>query len=206
MHEENDSHVPSDLQWPRLTDRAFVEINPFVGAWAAPATNERLYRMIRGFYRAGDVLVAEAEAEPGQSINLLYPIIFTYRQCIELHLKYLLMAFGPWADEVPEFRRHGLVALWARCRRIIVHFEGVLEGTTKEGIEAVDGLVAEFDAVDPGSDAFRYCHDPRGRPIKLAIKAIDLANLRRVMAGLHNFLECVDYHLRHGYGVPPCAH
>src|ERR1700730_13950618 len=101
-----------ETRWPSVGDRAFVEVAPFRGAWVASRTDERLYRMIKGFHEAGDLLVAESRAEPHRAQNLLYPTIFAYRQSLELRLKYFLMAYGPLAGEKPDFRAHGLQELW----------------------------------------------------------------------------------------------
>lgn len=193
-----------ELRWPRGGGHAFLEVHPLRGAWAATASDERLYRMIKGFMEAGDILVAEAEANPRRAQDLLYPIIFDYRQSLELRLKYLLMAYAPLVKEEPEYRTHDLAKLWAKTRRVVLTLHGPSDAET-ETFDAVDRLIAEFDAVDPGSDSFRFAHDTKGRPIALSVSAIDLANLRAVVAGLHNFLECVDLHLHHGCGVPRCG-
>jgi hypothetical protein len=194
------------VRWPQASDKAFVETHPLRGAWAAGASDERLYRMIKGFHESGDLLVAETEQVPRRAMDLLYPIIFNYRQSLELRLKYLLMAYAPLTHEAPDYRSHDLAKLWTKCKRVIVTLDGAAEPSDKEAFEAVDKLIAEFDAVDPGSDTFRFAHDTKGKPVKLGISAIDLSNLRGVVAGLHNFLECVDLHLHHGRGVPHCQH
>jgi hypothetical protein len=93
--------------WPSPREALFVETHPFRGAWAASQSDERLYRMIQGFRDAGDLLAAEGAADPNRAQNLLYPAIFNYRQSIELHLKYILMAYGPLAGEKPDFKSHG---------------------------------------------------------------------------------------------------
>jgi hypothetical protein len=201
-----ETEVGRDADWPSLSNKAFVEVHSFRGAWTAKRTDERLYRMIRGFHDAGDVIVAESEAEPHRSLNLLYPAIFNYRQSLELHLKYLLMAYGPSAGEAPDFRYHGLRNLWAKCKRVILFFVSDLKPPDKIGFEAAEALIGEFHAVDPGSDAFRFAHDTNGKAIKLAISEIDLSNLRKVVGSLHNFLECVDLQLHYGYGVARCEH
>jgi hypothetical protein len=59
-----ETEVGRDADWPSLSNKAFVEVHSFRGAWTAKRTDERLYRMIRGFHDAGDVIVAESEAEP----------------------------------------------------------------------------------------------------------------------------------------------
>jgi hypothetical protein len=204
--ELGDEAIDLDMAWPQQSEKAFVEAGAFRGAWAASRTDERLYRMINGFHEAGDVLVAESKGKPHCSLNLLFPLIFAYRHSLELRLKYLLIAYGPLAGESPDYQTHDLRELWLKCRRVILHFEGTTEPADKEAFDAVDAQIAEFDAVDPGSDAFRFAHTTKGKPIALTITEIDLSNLRKVVASLHNFLECVDYHLHYGHGIPRCAH
>ncbi len=203
---ETDAETDLDLMWPREGEKAFVEVHPWQGAWAAKRTDERLYRMIKGFHEAGDLLVAESTANSRRSMNLLFPAIFSYRQSLELRLKYLLMAYGPLAGEAPDFQSHGLKALWSKCRRVILHFEGNARPADHQTFNAVDAQIAEFDAVDPGSDSFRFAHNTKGEAVELRVTEIDLSSLQRVVASLHNFLECVDYQLRYGYGISPCEH
>lgn len=195
-----------DMTWPRPGERAFVEAGPFRGAWAARNTDERLYRMINGFHEAGNALVVESRWVPRRGMNLLFPIIYNYRHSLELRLKYLLMAYGPLAGVEPDYQSHDLQGQWRKCRRMILHFEGKSEPSDRDAFAAVDAQIAEFDAVDPGSYAFRFAHNTKGGPIDLAINEIDLAQLRKVVASLHNFLECVDLHLHNRYGIPRCAH
>jgi hypothetical protein len=185
------------LLWPSLNDRAFVETRAFRGAWVANRAEERLFRMIKGFHEAGDVLVSESEAEPHRAQNLVYPAIFAYRQSLELRLKSLLLDFGHAAGEPPEFRTHDLKALWAKFKRIVAFFENDLQSADADAFRSAEALVAEFDTVDPGSDAFRFAHDTKGRSVKLALSQVDLANLKKVMANLHNFLECVACHFHY---------
>jgi hypothetical protein len=206
MEDGTDIEDGEPENWPRPTDRTFIEVQPFRGAWAAPRTDERLYRMIKGFHEAGDLLVTQSLAEPRRALDLLYPAIFAYRQSLELRLKYLLLAYGPLAGEKPDYRQHSLTRLWTKCRRIILFFEDKSNPPDRIACDAVERLISEFDDVDPGSDAFRFAHDTKGGPIELAVSEIDLSNLGRVVASIHNFLECVDYHLHYGYGVDRCAH
>jgi hypothetical protein len=111
MAEGTDNEESGPENWPRPTDKAFVEVQAFRGAWTAKRTDERLYRMIKGFHEAGDLLVAESLAEPRRALDLLYPAIFAYRQSLELQLKYLLLAYGPLAGEKPDYRQHSLKEL-----------------------------------------------------------------------------------------------
>jgi hypothetical protein len=207
MSEADTAHAEGlGQRWPRIEDRGFVETHPLHGGWVSPATDERLYRMIKGFHEAGDLLVAETETNPRRAMDLLYPIIFSYRQSLELRLKYLLMAYAPLADQEPDYRSHDLKKLWEKCRSVVQVLEGDAQSSDNVAFAAADALFAEYDAVDRGSDAFRFAHTKKGQPIKLTLWTVDLPNLRTVMAGLHNFLECVDLHLHYGHGLPRCEH
>jgi hypothetical protein len=194
--EENDADHFSSV-WPHLANKAFVKAAPFEGAWVANRADERLYRIIKGFHEAGDVLVSESRAEPDRAINLVYPAIFAYRQSLELRLKYIVSEFGGIAGEPPNFRTHDLQALWTKCKHIVASFQNGVQARDEEAFRAADAQIAEFDAIDPGSDAFRFAHDTKGRPVKLALSEVDLGNLRKAMASLHDFLECICYHLRY---------
>jgi hypothetical protein len=189
------------LLWPRQHMRAFIETRPFGGAWMARRADERMYRMIKGFHEAGDLLIAECKAEPERAQNLIYPALFAYRQAVELRLKNILIDFGAMGGEKLSFRTHDLVDLWAHCRRVIERFESQLSVQDRETIEAAEKQIAEFDAVDPRSDAFRFVHDTKGKLIKLKPSEIDVDNLRRAMGSLLEFLECAVYHLRYLQGV-----
>jgi hypothetical protein len=190
--------------WPRRGMRAFIETQPFGGAWMARRADERMYRMIKGFRQAGDLLIAECEAEPERAQNLVYPALFAYRQAVELCLKNILIEFGAVGGEKPNFRTHDLVELWAQCRRVIQEFDSQLGGQDIETIEAAEAQIAEFNEVDPGSDAFRFAHNSKGKLIKLKLSEIDLDNLRRAMGSLLEFLECVAHHLRYLQDAASC--
>jgi hypothetical protein len=194
------------MRWPRATDKIFAEAHPLRGGSVARATDERLFRMIRGFREAGDLLVDESLIQMHRASNLLFPMIFSYRQSLELHLKYFLVAYGPLINENAGFRGHGLSELFVQFKRIILCFDPTSGSPHEEELSSVEATIAELDGIDPGSDAFRFAHTRAGRPIDLPLHTIDLANLREVIAGIHNYLECVDWHLRYGFGVETCQH
>jgi hypothetical protein len=80
---------------------------------------------------------------------------------------------------------------------VIERFDGELSVHDLETIEAAEAQIAEFDSIDPRSDAFRFVHDTTGKLINLKLSEIDIDNLRRAMGGLLEFLECAVCHLRY---------
>jgi hypothetical protein len=178
-----------DMRWPTAGDRAFVPAPPAFGAWTADDVKERLWRMIRGYRRAADLLVTQAESDASLRRDLVYPIVFSYRHSLELALKQVLEEHGPGVGKAPEFRKHQLGEIWPRCREVIEHFN---PGADPAPLEVLALLVDEFSQIDPGSFSFRYASDTKGKALDLKVSCIDLSELRAVMAGIHNFLECVD--------------
>lgn len=80
-------------RWPRDGDLLFIE-----ASWASDAQivrdpKERFYRMPMGYMRAGDVLIERAIDDIADRRNVVYAVLFCYRQSIELFLKQLIEAF-----------------------------------------------------------------------------------------------------------------
>lgn len=196
-----DTDLEHDLEsaWPKIGAKVFEEVHALLGATAAHDTGERQYRMIRGYHRGADVLVEQAESQPHERANLLYPIVFCYRQSLELRLKDLLITYGPDANEAPDFKSHTLEQLWAKWKRVLVHFASN-PGNIDPDTSVVESHIAEFARVDPRSFNFRFSFKTDGQPIELPIDSSDLPTLRKTIASIHNFLECTDLVLHHRNG------
>jgi hypothetical protein len=153
--------------------------------------------MVRGFCEAGHHLVEQTETDPILRRNLVYPVVYLYRQSIELRLKYFLIEYGPLVGETPKFKGHDLESLWLSFKHVVTQFEGTAELADEEVFKVVEHAIVEFNAIDPRSDAFRFAHTTQGKTIDVHVDIIDLLNLRQVVAGLHNFFECVDWQLQY---------
>lgn len=190
-----------DPQWPVATSKLFKEAYPACGAEISDCSEERLYRMVTGYRDAADLLVAEGDTYSHVHDKVVYPIVFLYRQAIELHLKYMLMAYGPKTGVAPNFRSHNLTDLWSNYMQMIDALMPDLIAEDRLVFHEIGQHVAEFGIVDPRSDALRFAHDTQGNLINIAVDVIDLPNLRSVIAGIFDFLECVDWSLRNDYGL-----
>ncbi|MGI3778658.1 MAG: hypothetical protein ACRYGC_15320 [Janthinobacterium lividum] len=178
-----------EARWPSLGDRAFVKSPPCYGASIAEDGGERLWRMIRGYQRAADLLVAKTEAEPWEGRDLIYPIVFSYRHSLELALKQLVENHGDLIGQPANRRSHHLDVIWPMCRLLMEHFN---PKSDPEPLDVLEDLVKDFSEIDPSSVLFRYASDQKGALLESGLGHIDLAALRHVMAGVHNLLECVD--------------
>src|SRR4051812_27294719 len=145
--------MSEDHHWPCVGDVLFSAdggwFNACVG-W----TCDQWVGYAEGYRRAAEILVQHiADTERDQDV-LVYPIVFMYRQAIEISLKRLIVIGTQLIDrptEVP--RHHRLVLLWRQCRPII---EEVWPDGPKEDLDVVGAVLEDFEALDPISTVFRY--------------------------------------------------
>ncbi len=179
------------LPWPRKGDTLFdsaddwyhnARVNWLPDGWDAYAI---------GYKRAGDILVGHIVDMHRDRDKIVFPIVFNYRQYIELRLKKLIRDGRRLLDEQEPFpRTHDLQKLWSSCRDLISKIE---PNGSKADIEAVDDAIEKFCSVDPGSDSFRYPVDRDGNPsLPDTLRLINLRQLRDAMDRLAAFFDAVS--------------
>jgi hypothetical protein len=190
MSEDNDD-LPKD--WPRIGDRLFVQNCWKFDAPIATFRGERLYRMKKAFKSAADLLVIYTEENAHERANLVWPIVFCYRQYIELALKDVIAEYGPQMENSqaiePNWNTHSLKELWTSYKQIT---NSTLCEVTADGIPeimSIEACIDELDGIDSGSYTFRYPTDKRGHQIGIPFSSIDLYHLRDVMEGIYGFLD-----------------
>jgi hypothetical protein len=182
-----------DFPWPKPGDRAFVRANHWEdNAYLERHSHSRTVMMMTGYKKGADLMAARAQEDQADRYALVYPIVFNYRQFLELWLKYLIATYGRTVGVAATWKSHSLSELWNR-------FIEVLDGYGAREPNGTDELVAatvtEFDKVDPGSFSFRYPVDTKGRGISLLHKELDLAALARVMDGVEGYFTGCDGYL-----------
>ncbi len=138
------------------------------------------------------MLAIQAKESHHEQKKFVWPIVFCYRQYIELALKEVLAKHGEQVEpEIePNWKSHKLGELWSDCKSIM---QETLSGTTLDdvpGVRALEGLINEFQEVDMGSYSFRFPTDTTGKLVEFPFESIDLANLKSVMEGIYTFLDC----------------
>ena len=181
-----------ESRWPKDGDRLFVESEWAYDAHIVRHPGERLYRMPIGNKRAGDILVYQAATDVVDQPNVIYAALLRYRQFIELSLKHLIEEFGKGKVYEPR-NTHDLSRLWERFM-LIVDERG---GNEWLGLDTAEKLVTEVHQADHKADGFRFPTGTDGAPFAFGDRGIDLANLREVMQGLGNFLECAYLEFAH---------
>ncbi len=181
-----DSGDEPELPWPRPGDEVFGagedwQMDACVN-WGGGWT---LYAI--GYRNAGDALVDRVAQDRGEADALVYPIVFCYRQYLELLLK----------DTLAEARRyyridkafdntHPLMGHWRPLRKLLE----TRWPNNPEPLDAVEDNLRQFDEVDEGSFAFRYATSKKGEPsLPDKMRNINLRNLAEVVARIGTFLE-----------------
>lgn len=115
----------------------------------------RLYT--NGYRLAADHLITEAESHMpalGQANALLYPIVFLYRQHLELMLKYIILVGRRLKHETTQPPRdHRLRVLWGKSKSVMREQSISVSSVDRD---QVDKVINELDGLDPSSDLFRY--------------------------------------------------
>ena len=133
-----------------------------------------------GYKDAADVLVAHVEKhQRGQDFSV-YPIVFLYRQYLELEIKYLIRQGRKLQDiHKPIPTIHQIDKLWGICSKLL---HEISPGESERELSQIARLIDEFCKIDPNSTAFRYPLKWDGDPsLPPAIKIINLRNIKDVI-------------------------
>lgn len=117
-----------------------------------------------GYFEAAERLVASVSEDARCAGRLAYPILFLYRQALELSLKQVVGAYGPAVGVAPIWSSHDLEKLWQAHAQVAQRL-----GAKQDPADAVVGeLIREFAEADPASYHFRFPVDTKGQPIPVA--------------------------------------
>lgn len=184
----------TELRWPRQGDRPFVVADdPFDNAEIASDGFARLVLMMDGYKKAADLMVEESTSDRLTRDMLVFPVIFNYRQFLELSLKFHLATYGPSVGIDPNWRSHDLARLWAKFLEML-HEYGTIDPDEVDPV--VGEIVLEFAKIDPGSYAYRYPVDRQGNPLPVAYSDLHLPTLADVMNAVAGYFRGCDGYLK----------
>lgn len=185
--------LDTEFRWPIAGDMPFVEAcNKADNAIIAEDDFTRLVLMTDGYKKAADIAVTHTASHPSDRDLLVFPILFNYRQFIELSLKYQLATHGPAVAIEPNWKTHDLGVLWTSFREMLDRY-----GTPDpdEADPVVEAVVLQFAKIDPGSYSNRYPVDRQGKPLPIAYGAMHLENLADVMNAVAGYFSGCDGYL-----------
>jgi len=179
-----------DLPAPDKSDQLFDSGDDWWHNACLNYTTDNWGLYIGGYMRAGDVLVDHISETHRDQDFLVFPIVFVYRQYLELRLKKLIRDMRALGNEKHAFpKTHDLSKLWADCRRLLIALEPTMGS---EVLEGVDEGIKQFGDLDPGSDSFRYpVHKDGEKSLPSDLKYINVRKLAEVMGKLNGFFEAV---------------
>jgi hypothetical protein len=132
-----------------------------------------------GYKDAADVLVQRIQERSSGQDTQVYPILFLYRQYLELQLKELIQMARLLLGQEPGFPKdHHIGRLWAICFLLL---KEVSPDDSLDQLKEVGRLIDEFATTDPTSQAFRYPEDRQGQPSLPGLTVINLRNVREVI-------------------------
>lgn len=184
----DDGRVTNALPWPTEGDPLFTSGHADWHNNACLNWTEGNLVHLEGYKLAADQLVRTIEAGGHDQDFLVYPIVFLYRHHLELLLKDLRSAGWRLYDwDLTAKADHKLPGLWKDCRKVI---EETWPDAAGSDADVVEKLVAEFDAMDPNSTAFRYSTSMKGdKSLPDDLTHLNLRHLRETMDKLSLFLQ-----------------
>jgi len=153
---------------------------------------------IEGYRKAADDLSHKAiESRSDQDI-LIYPIVFLYRQYIELQLKRIIRESKVLLSEGNKFPQHHRIKdLWNDAKGLMRNIIKKVDSSPKEyitnkDVRLIDEIIMDFVEVDPDSFSFRYPADKDGTNNLDGVTHINIRNLHDQMNRLTEQLEKYD--------------
>ena len=181
-------------KWPKKELRVF---NTDFDRWNQASLDyyraeEKLSIYAEGYKEAGDIVTRWINDNRILRDALVYPIVFLYRQYIELVLKDIIGSVNKKETGEYEFpKHHKIMDLWKEANALLVTIK--IE-TSSEDLLNVENILKQFDEHDSSSEAFRYPFYTDGSPIKINLRNINIRNLSEVVDALHSYffgIQCV---------------
>lgn len=144
-----------------------------------------------GYKEAGDRLVEFVLANArGQDI-LIYPIVFLYRQYVELRLKEIIREGRILLEEGSDFPKHHKIwDLWCIAKKISIK---ALENENEPPVlDYAEHVIKEFSQIDPDSFAFRYPTTKQGDKTLGEVTHINIRRMAEHIEKLSRDLEDIS--------------
>lgn len=182
--------------WPKRGDKPFISYED--GARFSISSlphDDRYYNRARSFRKAADIVLEKCMEDGDEPANdtLFFPVLYTYRHCIELSLKSLVIVgierdFFQEEDVEKHLKKHDLAKLWNKAKQLLMDAWPNADPTPLKATETVINKLHQFDS---DGQASRYPCNTDGKPYnyKELPDNIRLSNLKKAMDRVCNFLE-----------------
>ncbi len=175
----------SERPWPDETTSVFCAGDPSRDLAWIPQTASQWHRYADGYKEAADRLY-QSWCQIS-SDDLVFPLVFLYRQYIELRLKELLQSVANLLDLPKNWEcSHNMEDLWRRLRS---RLQSASPEQPERDFDNAERLILELQARDPISMGFRYPEDKHGKRHLEDMQHLDVVNFFTAMQQLSAFLD-----------------
>ncbi len=186
---------------PRLSqaDRVFAPHDDTPLATACLNFGAEQHGYVNGYRKIADLAVERVVVTGWDQDYLVFPIVFSYRQYLELRTKDLLTRItnllGRPIPVPTAMARHELSPIWAALAPLLVEVFG-----PDPQIGLIGDRIIEFDGLDQRSFAFRYPTTKSGAlSLPADLRWISLTNIRSTIEKMASSLDAwdmgLDYYL-----------
>jgi hypothetical protein len=145
---------------------------------------------VAGYRRSADLLVEHVRDTHTNHDILVYPIVFLYRQFLELQLKQLIIKGYQLLDIRQGFpKHHELDKIWPECKSVL---NKVWPGKIANQLKIIEDCIDSLSKIDPESFSFRYPVDKEDNPSLPGITHINLGGLAKTMDEVASLLEAAS--------------
>ncbi len=153
-----------------------------------------------GYKKLADVGVAHIKAHPHDANLVVYPILFCYRQYVELRLKEFVVTASDLLDQKLALpTNHNLRGLWQTVRPLLQKVWGVSEHD--DDLASIEDVVEQLSDIDPKSSAFRYPVDTGMNPSLPGITNINIRQVGDVIDCIAPLLDGSSYEIEEHLGI-----
>lgn len=142
-----------------------------------------------GYFRAAIYTLNVAAETPDEVEWLAYPIVFLFRQAMELKMKETIRECGPIVGrEIPAPEGHKFTDLWKELEMLL---REVWPDHPPDPVEkALGAQLRSWQNIDSSSTAFRYPERLKGGP-SLHFKVLNLTVVAEVAQGIYDALNAI---------------
>lgn len=184
--------------WPQKGAKLFIEGGNYheFSHFGWGNTPQEFAGYIHGYKEAADTLLSQAISSNDISKldTWVFPVLFLYRQYVELQMKDMVLNYGNMDLKVQKSflkkSSHNLMKIWNELKPMLENI--ACDNKEKNDVEIVESYIQQLHDRDPNSMVFRY---PIRKDLQKALDKeyrINLKNLSERMIELENFFSGVD--------------
>lgn len=177
---------PSHFAGQKLFDQAPDWHNNALLGWSNSA--EDIYAV--GYKDAADAVLFALSERRASLDTVIYPLVFLYRQGLELQMKMILPLARKLANKAPrDDHSHGLMPMWKELRALVEELE---PHEADQELPAIEEFIKQLDDVDPQSYAFRYSKTKKGHNSLPDLRCVNVRHLSEIMDSVFMMMSGLD--------------